>query len=678
VTVVSPGAGDRTSNTVFFPIALSTVIAMSRTDYGVGSGPPAVSTGDLNGGGKLDLVLTNAYDNTISILLGNGDGTFQTQVTYAVGENPRDIAIADFNGDGKLDLAVTNTNSNTVSILLGNGDGTFQPQVQYGTGTGAYGIAAADVNGDGKLDLVVTNSGAATVSVLLGNGDGTFQAAVNYAVGTDPRSVAVGDFNRDGKLDLAVTNFDGHVSVLLGNGDGTFSAPTSYSAGSARFVTAAEFNGDGKLDLAVANQFESTISIFLGNGDGTFQPQVIYATGYNPTWVGAADFNGDGKLDLATPDTDGGPGTTVSILLGNGDGTFQSYTDFTVGDNPDQIAIGDFNGDGRLDMAVANGSSNTVSVLLQVGGINLSPASVNFGVQVLGSNSPTENVTLTNAGTSTLSINSIAITGTDAGDFNETNTCGSSLAVGATCTVSVIFKPTATGPRAATVTITDSATGSPQSVTLNGTGVVSGPNATLSPTKLTFAAQLLGTPSPARSVTLINWGTMALDITSIVANGDFSASSTCGSSLAAEASCTISVTFTPTQLGSRGGTLSLTDSAHGSPQAVKLAGVGTEVELNPSSLSFHFGVGQLQTTLTNVGSSPLNISSIVTRGSSFSQTNTCGSGLAAGGSCTITVSFSPKGRGHYFSGTVVVTDNGGGSPQKVTLSGNNCFIVCPP
>ena len=238
VTVVNPGGGGGTSNIVFFPVAIPTLtVTMSAgQDYAVGGGPSGIGTADLNGDGKLDLVTTNSSDNTISVLLGDGDGTFQTQGTYSVGTNPTNLVIADFNGDGRPDLAVTNTNSNTVSVLLGKGDGTFRSQVQYATGAGVSGIVVADVNGDGKLDLVTTNSSDNTISVLLGNGDGTFQTQATYDAGGNPVSVTVGDFNRDGKLDLAVANNNlGNpdtptISVLLGAGDGTFSAPTPYYA----------------------------------------------------------------------------------------------------------------------------------------------------------------------------------------------------------------------------------------------------------------------------------------------------------------------------------------------------------------------------------------------------------------------------------------------------------------
>jgi len=687
VTVFNPSPDGGTSNTAFFPISLAGNVAMTASDYGVGSSPPAVSTGDLNGDGKLDLVVANSSDSTISVLLGNGDGTFQAQATYAVGQNPRDIAIADFNGDGKLDLAVANVNSNTVSVLLGNGDGTFQPQVQYPTGTGAWGVAAADVNGDGKLDLLITNSGDTTVSLLLGNGDGTFQPHVDYQAGQGPTSLAVGDFNRDGKLDLAVADFGSSdtVAVLLGNGDGTFSTPTTYPTGSApRFVAAVDFNGDGKLDLAVANQGDTTISILLGNGDGTFQPQVTYATSAGPTSVVVGDFNGDGKLDLATPGF--GSGTSVSVLLGNGDGTFQPHMDFTAGQGPYQLAIGDFNEDGRLDLAAADQNSNTVSVLLQVGTIMLSSPSLSFNNQLVGSSSPAQMVTVTNTSTALpVNISSIAVAGTNASDFGETNNCALSLAPGASCTINVTFAPSQVGPRTASLTITDDAPGSPQMVSLAGTGVISGPNPNLSPATLTFATQLVATTSSSQAVTFSDYGTAAISITSIAASSNFGESgNNCASMLVAGAACTINLTFTPTAAGKLSGTLSVTDNAPGSPQTVSLNGVGTFVGLNPNSLGFGLvatpeGSKTLSATLTNTGTTKLTITNITITGTNpgdFSQTNTCGSSVAPGGSCAITVTFKPVAVGG-FTAAVTITDSDAGSPQQITLSGRG-IRACSP
>jgi hypothetical protein len=346
--------------------------------YAVGSFPEGIAAGDFNGDGHLDLAIANSGSHDVSVLLGNGDGTFQPQVTYAVGSQPQSIVTGDFNNDDRTDLAVTDTFDNTVSVLLGNGDGTFQPQATYAVGSYPYGIAAGDFNGDGHLDLAVTNQGtypshAGTVSVLLGNGDGTFQPQVTYAVGSNPEGIVAGDFRGDGHLDLATANNDlggpGTVSVLLGNGDGTFQSQVTYAVGGTPVsIVAGDLTSHGHLDLAVANSADGTVSVLLGNGDGTFQPQVTYAAGSGTNSVAAGDFNGDGHLDLATANSFD---NTVSVLLGNGDSTFQPQSEpaNVVGSGPRSFVAGDFTGDGHLDLATANinssfGFDGTVSVLL--------------------------------------------------------------------------------------------------------------------------------------------------------------------------------------------------------------------------------------------------------------------------------------------------------------------------
>jgi FG-GAP-like repeat len=248
------------------------------------------------------------------------------------------VAVGDFNGAGKLDVAVANLGSGNVSILLGNGDGTLRAPVNYATGDSPNSIAVADFNGDGKLDLAVVNggnnTGVSSLSILLGNGDGTFNSVAKY-LASFGNSVAVGDFNQDGKLDVAVANFgSSSVGVLLGNGDGTFKTAVNYVADNASSsVAAGDFNGDGKLDLAVANIVSNSglgdVSVLVGNGDGTFRPPVNYGVGSNPSSVAVGDFNGDGKLDMAVANLGGyGNIASLSVLLGNGNGSFQPAMEY--------------------------------------------------------------------------------------------------------------------------------------------------------------------------------------------------------------------------------------------------------------------------------------------------------------------------------------------------------------
>jgi hypothetical protein len=298
----------------------------------------------------------------------------------------------------------------------------------------------------------------------------------------------------------------------------------------------------------------------------------------------------------------------------------------------------------------------------------LSPGSLTFSGQNLGVTSAAQTVTLTSCGSAALSITSIAASG----DFGQTNNCGSSLAPAASCTIQVTFTPTAFGARTGTLSVTDNASGSPQTAGLSGTGA--GSTASLSPGSLTFAGQNVGTASAAQTVTLTNNGNTALSITSIAGSGDFGQTNNCGSSVAPGASCAIQVTFTPTAPGARTGTLSITDNAPGSPQSVSLAGtgIGPAAALSPSSLTFAAqNVGSSSAaqavTLTNSGTAALSITSITVNGD-FGQTNNCGNSLAAGANCAIQITFTPTTTGAR-NGTLTISDNAPGSPHTASLNG---------
>ncbi len=313
--------------------------------------------------------------------------------TFAVGTTPVAEAVGDFNGDGRADLAVVNQASNTVSVLPGNGDGTFKPRTDYAVGTTPLAVVVGDFNGDGKLDIVTANFASKTLSLLPGNGDGTFQPKTDITLSTTPISLTAGDFNGDGKLDLAVATEDlvtDYATILLGNGNGTFQAPgnvTTQVAGHGsgprleRYSTIAtgDFNGDGHTDLVVVNNEDTsaagrtlsadlpgTVSVLLGNGAGTFQAAAKFAVGTSPTTVAVGDFNGDGRPDFAVGNF---ASQTVSVFMNTGGGNFAVPTGNAFGALPQSLTAADFNGDGRSELAVSFFNSHAVLLLsVQAGG----------------------------------------------------------------------------------------------------------------------------------------------------------------------------------------------------------------------------------------------------------------------------------------------------------------------
>jgi hypothetical protein len=290
--------------------------------YTVGKNPTTVTAGDLNHDSFTDLMTTNIASNTLSILLGNGDGTFQNHVQLHVCQEPRSLVMNDFNRDGHADVALACSGGDEIEILLGHGNGKFEEGQHYPVHRAPVSLASEDVNGDQHPDLVVALRND-KVKVFLGNGTGEFRHGAQYEYGDTPTSVALSDLNGDGKLDLIVTNggpMSHGVSVWLGNGDGSFRDPKDYPAGRRPLgVSLADFNNDRHSDLLVINGEKDSFTALLGNGNATFQAGKDSGANAGPNFGLARDFNGDHVEDVAIVNLQS---SDLSILFGKGDGTF--------------------------------------------------------------------------------------------------------------------------------------------------------------------------------------------------------------------------------------------------------------------------------------------------------------------------------------------------------------------
>jgi len=539
----------------------------TRAKQTLGNNEFAIAAGDFNGDGKEDIVTGG---NEIFVLLGNGDGTFQKPTGYLV---PGDsIAVADFNRDGKPDLVVTNLATNSVSVLLGNGDGTFQsPLISTITDYPTF-LAVGDFNNDGKLDLVVVDS--PYISVLLGNGDGTFQQPIDNNSFVGGHQLAVGDFNNDHKLDVVVVGYFGansDMGVLLGNGDGTLKPSiTSPLAFLPESVAAGRLSHSGNLDVAVGSYFTGAVTVFLGKGDGSFQSGTTYAAPVGGPII-FADFNGDGNLDMLLG---AGPPAGVDEFLGKGDGTFSPPQFYGSG-------RGGYPVPARFTRSTAPGLAllDTIlglTTLVNTGTLNFSPsAPITFPVQLINTVSRSQTLTLTNTGTTAISISSL----TWDGSFRVVSTCGNAIAAGDSCNLTVTFEPKTAGVLQGTITLHASESLQPQVVLLSGLSTAM----QLSPSELNFGDQKVGTTSVPQQVTVTNFSGSAIALKEIGIGAigqktgfkDFHETNTCGTQIAAGSSCTISVIFAPISRGGLGATVFVDVVGGANPAPVVLFGTGT-------------------------------------------------------------------------------------------------------
>lgn len=613
-------------------LSSSTFSNTFHTDTGllfpVGDLPDYVTVADVNSDGVPDMIVANALDHTVTVFLGVGDGKFTRAAgsPITVGNYPVSIAVADFNGDGIADLAVANFGSNTVTVLRGNGSGGFTQfrGSPVAAGFSPQSVTVGDFNSDGIPDLAVADFTGNNVTVLLGDGTGLFAADPGspFPVGSRPVSVAAADFNGDGTTDLAVVNQSSNsVTVLLGDGFGGFSqAPGSpFATGSHPIsVVAGDVNRDGSPDLIVANYNSKTLSIFVNDRSAVFTQSVNSPVGVggNPEQVVTGDFNGDGILDVATANLQG----TTSLLRGNGQGKFTLApgSPLAVSTRASSLAVADFNADGVTDLAVANLNDNNVRVLL--GQLTQTATAIANNVKLIGSGAH-------------------SVFASYPGDTNYGASESRNISLGA----SELF---------------------------------------LSPYSLSFGSALLGSTSSPRTVTITNNGKSTINIGSVLVSGNnplsFSSTDTCSAPLLAGKNCIIQVSFRPQGTGAQSAEIDIFDDASNSPQVVPVSGVGaaTTISISPASLNFggvesgnHSNAQSL--TLTNTGNAPLAISNIAITGvgaASFSSSNNCGSTLAVHASCGIQVQFQPQATG-ILKATVLITDNGVGSPQQAGLAG---------
>jgi hypothetical protein len=622
----------------------------------------AAAAGDFNGDGNPDLAVTSSSD--VDILLGNGTGSFTVAHTYALPESGYAIAAGDLNDDGKIDLAIFAVNSTnqdwSLAVMLGNGDGTFGAPTTYQQGQNSVGpdvippIVIADLRGDHKPYVLTLQDDS--LVVFPNNGDGTFGSPVSYLSGSGTNGVVVADFNNDGKLDAAVSSSAG-IGILLGNGDGTFQGATfTATAGNAFGIVTDDFNNDGKADLIVG--VNGTGQVFLGNGNGTFTavPGSLAAA-----VIGVADFNGDGNLDLVESDC---PGTTSQFRiwcaqLGIGNGTFGNSITVTTGSDVTNgfNVIADFNRDQKPDIAIdlsplfnpPGGVFMFLNTTPPAPGLTVSPTALPFPSQVAGTSSSPASVMLSNTGKGVLTVSGVKITGSNANEFSQTNNC-TSVQPGANCTIKVVFAPAAAGNATASLSVTDNAVGSPQTVALSGT-------ATAAPD---FA---IGPASGSSNSATIAAGQAASFNLTVSPAGSFSG--------AVSLSCAITPAVTPAPVCTLPASVNVTQGA-AAPVAVKVSTTASgTVAGSISSANFPTGVMPVSWTMVLLASGLLfagyrrriRILAVPLIAVTFLAVAGCGGGGGGGSSSSTTTPGTPAG-----TYTATVTAKSGSLSHNTALT----------
>ena len=469
------------------PVLAQNLVFTPVLSASVGAHPEGLTVGDFNEDGYLDVATANSDSDDVSVLLGNGNGTFRAGYSFGVGKSPMFLTTGDLNLDGKSDLAVAETGADRVVVLFGKGNGFFDEPVPYPSGKGPTFLALGDVDGDEDPDMVVVNSGRFghyppfSWSVLLNDGQGDFVLTQHVEErdrnGLFPTGASLADLDDDGLPEVTLTwsqpswrTPNGYVSVFRNQGRGTFSFRRNIQAGfTLSAVTQTDVDADGNLDLIVTSLFTDSIKLLLQLGPGRYTRPANLEVGFSPVALAYKDLDGDGHRDLISTNR---ASDSTSILLGRGDGSFQPAGHYAVGAVPTAMGIEDFDHDGLPDVVTANSGSDDVSILLSgkavIPSISLSADAIRFSAEVDAPAERTLQLTVSNVGLGSLSIADVVLEGSRAFSVDGESCAGATLTTGELCALDVHFKSTAPGVHQALLRIFDNAPGGPRIVTLSG------------------------------------------------------------------------------------------------------------------------------------------------------------------------------------------------------------------